>query len=279
MKNILIGLSALALAATPAHAVLIYGVDTGNNLIQFDSATPGTTLSTVGISGLGGNSLLAIDLRVRDGLIYGLTDKKSVVTINPFSGMTSLILDVAVTGNSFAFDFNPTNTNLRIVSEDDSNYFVRFNAPPIALVQQANAAYAPAAGLANPDIVSAAYTFNDNNPATGTTLFVLDSANDVLATLNVATGALTKVGDLGVNIGAGTSFDIFGANTGFVQAGDSFYGINLASGALSIIGNTDRRLIGITAVPEPAAVTMLIAAFGAAAGLSRRRRQPKAVAA
>jgi hypothetical protein len=280
MKNFLIGLSALALAATPAHAVLLYGIDDANNLIKFNSAAPGTTLSTVGVTGLGGNSLLAIDLRVRDGLVYGLTDKESVVSIDTNSGATSLVLDVELTGSSYAFDFNPTNANLRIVSEDNSNGFLRLSAPPIAFVVQASAAYAlGTTGLVDPDIVSAAYTFNDNDTATGTTLFVLDSANDILATLNVATGVLTQVGALGVDIDGSTSFDIHGRSMGFVQAGDTLYRINLASGALSSIGNTDRRLVGITAVPEPAVWTLLIAAFGAAAGLGRRRRQPKQVAA
>lgn len=280
MKNILIGLSALALAATPAHAVLVYGVDDANNLIKFNSAAPGTTLSSVGVTGLGGNSLLAIDLRVRDGLLYGLTDRESVVSIDTNSGAASLVLDVELTSSSFAFDFNPTNANLRIVGDDNSNGFLRLNAPPVAFVVQASAAYALGTmGLVDPDIVSAAYTFNDNDPATGTTLFVLDSANDVLATLNVATGVLTQVGALGVDIDGSTSFDILGRSMGFVQAGDTLYRINLTSGALSAIGNTDRRLIGIAAVPEPAVWTMLLAAFGAAAGLSRRRRRLTPVAA
>lgn len=278
MKKLLIGLTAVVMAVAPAQAVTLYGVDEVNNLVRFDSRTPGVTQSVVAIQGLGGSSVLGIDFRTRDGFLYALNDNRSLFRINPNTGASSLVLsNLAITGSNFAFDFNPTNTNLRIVSNDNTNYFVRFNAPPIALVQQANAAYAPGAGLFDPDIVAAGYTFNDNNPATGTTLFVIDSANDLLATLNVANGTLTRVGALGVNVGARTSFDIAGtANNTFVQAGNTLYRINLTTGALSTIGTTDRTLFALSAaVPEPATWAMMIIGFGAvgaAARSSRRKR-------
>jgi hypothetical protein len=283
MKKILLGLVAAMATVAPAHAVTLYGVDEINNLLRFSSTSPGVVQSSVAIQGLGGSSILGIDFRPSDGFLYALNDNRTLFRVNPNTGASSVVLsNLAITGSNFAFDFNPTNTNLRIVSNDNSNYFVRFNAPPIALVQQANAAYAPGSGLADPDIVAAGYTFNDNNPATGTTLFVLDSSNDVLATLNVATGALTRIGALGVNIGARTSFDITGrGNTGFVQAGNTLYNINLSTGALTSIGNTDRALFALSAaVPEPATWAMMIIGFGAVGAAARSsRRQRKTVIA
>lgn len=278
MKKFLIGLTAAVMAVAPAHAVTLYGVDEVNNLIRFDSRTPGVTLSSVAIRGLGGSSLLGIDFRVRDGFLYGLTDNNRVFRINYNTGATSLVSNVALTGSNFAFDFNPTNTNLRIVSNDNSNYVLRFNPAPITLVPGINVAYAAGTtGVIDPDIVSAGYTNNDNLAGTGTTLFVLDSANDILATQNAATGVLTRVGALGVNIGARTSFDITGtANNAFVQAGNTLYRINLTSGALTSIGNTDRTLFGLSAaVPEPSTWAMMMIGFGAvgaAARSSRRKR-------
>lgn len=283
MKKILLGLTAAMAMVAPAHAVTLYGVDEVNNLIRFDSRNPGVVQSSVAIQGLGGSSLLGIDFRVRDGFLYGLTDNNRVFRINQNTGATSLVANVALTGNNFAFDFNPTNTNLRIVSNDNSNYVLRFNPAPIALVPGVNVAYAAGTtGLGDPDIVSAGYTFNDNNAATGTTLFVLDSANDILATQNAATGVLTRVGALGVNIGARTSFDISGAgNLAFVQSGNTLYNINLSTGALSAIGNTDRALFGLSAaVPEPATWAMMLIGFGAVGAAARSsRRQRKTVIA
>jgi hypothetical protein len=279
MKKILIGLTAAVMAVAPAQAVTLYGVDEINNLVRFDSRNPGVVQSSIAIQGLGGSSLLGIDFRVRDGFLYGLTDTNRVFRINYNTGVTSLVANVALTGSNFAFDFNPANTNLRIVSNDNSNYVLRFNPAPITLVPGVNVAYdATGAGLADPDIVSAGYINNDNNAATGTVLYVLDSANDVLAIQNAATGVLTRVGALGVNIGARTSFDITGtANNTFVQAGNTLYNINLSTGALTSIGNTDRTLFALSAaVPEPATWAMMLIGFGvvgAAARSSRRQRK------
>lgn len=279
MKKILLGLATVAATIAPAHAVTLYGVDEVNNLIRFDSRNPGVVQRSVAITGLGGSSVLGIDFRVRDGLLYALTDNNRVYTVNYNTGAARLLTSVALTGSNFAVDFNPTNTNLRLVSNDNTNYVLRFNPAPLALVPGVNVAYAAGTtGLGDPDIISAGYTNNDNNAATGTTLFVLDSANDILATQNAATGVLTAVGALGVNIGARTSFDISGLNNNaFVQAGNTLYNINLTTGALSAIGNTDRTLFGLTAaVPEPSTWAMMMIGFGAvgaAARSSRRRRK------
>jgi Domain of unknown function (DUF4394)/PEP-CTERM motif len=282
MKKILLGLTAAMMAVAPAHAITLYGVTDANNLVRFDSRNPGVALSTVAIRGLGNSTVLGIDARTADGFLYALTDNRSLFRVNPNTGATSLVLsNLAITGTNFAFDFNPTNTNLRIVSNDNTNYFVRFNAPPIALVQQANAAFAPGSGLADPDIIAAAYTFNDNNPATGTTLFVLDSANDILATLNVVNGTLTRVGSLGANIGTRTSFDITGATTGVVLSGVTLSSINLNTGALTRIGTTSDAFFGLAAaVPEPSTWAMMIIGFGAVGAAARSsRRQRKTVTA
>lgn len=276
MKHLLAGLAAFAALTAPAQAARLYAVDETNNLITFNSNAPGTTLSSVAIQGLSGSSLLGIDYRVADYKIYGHTDDNRIVTINPTTGVATYFANVAVTGSNFAFDFNPTNANLRVVANNDTNYVYNFGTG--MLVPGANVAYGPGAMMGvNPDITAGAYTFNDRNPATGTTLFVIDSRNDVLATQNAATGVLTLVGALGVDVGARTSFDIVtsgGGNQGFVQNADSFFSVNFATGALTKIGNTDRSLFALTAaVPEPHSWAMMIAGFGFVGAASRRTRR------
>jgi hypothetical protein len=276
MKKFAITCTATAalLATGWAQAITLMGVDEVNNLISFDSAAPGTTLSSVAITGLGGSSILALDLRVRTGVMYALTDDKGLYTVNTSTGAAALVNTLAITGSNFAMDFNPTNANLRLVSNDNSNYVYSFVTN--TLVTGLNVAYGPSSpGLADPDIVGAAYTFNDNNLATGTTLFVLDSRNDVLATQNAATGVLTRVGALGVNIGARTSFDITGTgNQSFVQAGSTLYSINLATGAMTALGNTDRALFGLAApVPEPATWASLVLGLAGMGAVMRARQR------
>jgi hypothetical protein len=274
MKYLFAGFAVLAAVAAPAQAARFYAVDEVNNLVTFDSRAPGTTLSSIALQGLTGSSLLGMDLRVADGIIYGHTDDGRIVKINPRTGATSTFATIAVTGTNFAFDFNPTNNNLRIVSNNNTNYV--FNFATNSLVPGTNVAYGPGALFGvDPDITAAAYTFNDKNPTTGTTLVVVDSRNDVLAMQNAATGVLTVVGSLGTDVGARTSFDIVtqgGSNVGFVQNANAFFSVNLATGELTRIGTTDRGLFALTAaVPEPTSWVMMIAGFGLVGAASRRR--------
>jgi Domain of unknown function (DUF4394)/PEP-CTERM motif len=284
MKKLLLAAAAMAsLVPASANASILLGVDELNNLIRYDSAAPGTTLSSVAISGVSGSSILAMDYRVADSKLYALTDDFMLYTINTFNGAASLVTGLALSGSNFAFDFNPANTNLRIVSNDNTNYVRNFTSG--LLVPGVNVAYGamdPNVGL-DPDVTSAGYLNNDNNPMTGTTLFVIDSRNDVLATQNPMTGVLTTVGSLGQNVGSRTSFDIRTvgtSNTGFVQNGSTLYSINLATGALTALGNTDRAIFALTAgIPEPATWAMMLGGFGLVGfGMRRRKAMKTAVA-
>jgi hypothetical protein len=86
---------------------------------------------------------------------------------------------------------------------------------------------------------------------------------------------LTRVGALGVNIGARTSFDITGTgNQSFVQAGSTLYSINLATGAMTALGNTDRALFGLAApVPEPATWASLVLGLAGMGAVMRARQR------
>jgi phosphoglycolate phosphatase-like HAD superfamily hydrolase len=280
MKKIVLGLAAAMLATSPAHALQLFGIDETNNLISFDSSAPGATLSSVAISGVGGSSILAMDLRRSNNVLYALTDAFGLYTLNPVTGVATLVNNLAITGSNFAMDFNPVVDRLRIVSNNNTNYV--FNPATNALVTGTNVAYG--AGDANvgkdPDIVSAAYLNNDNSGATGTTLFVLDSRNDVLATQNAATGVLTTIGATGVDLGARTSFDIAtvgSLNSAFATSGNRLFSVNFGTGAFTSLGNTDRALFALTAgpVPEPATWGLMILGFGVVGSAlrSRGRRQ------
>jgi phosphoglycolate phosphatase-like HAD superfamily hydrolase len=267
----------LALTA-PAHAVRLFAVDEFNTLYSFNSSNPGVNLSTVGITGVGGAGILAMDRRVRDSRTYLLTDDKKIYTLNMVTGVATLFANVSgITGTNFAFDFNPTNANLRIVSNDNTNYV--FNFVTNSLAPGANVAYGagdPNFG-ADPDVTGAGYVFNDNNPSTGTVLFVLDTRNDVLATQNPASGVLSTVGALGVNLGPRASFDVHTANAlnqAFVLNGGKLFSANLTTGSLSMIGSTTGDLFALTAggVPEPATWGMMILGFGAIGGAMRTAR-------
>ena len=70
-----IGLTALMVGGfcQSAPAVIISALTSANSLVTFDSATPGTILSNIAVSGLtAGDSLVGIDYRPLDGQFVGL---------------------------------------------------------------------------------------------------------------------------------------------------------------------------------------------------------------
>src|SRR5262245_52319954 len=128
----------LLLAASPAGAATIYAVAGPNFLLQFDSATPGTIDHVAIITGLqAGERIEGIDFRPRTGQLYGLgivdgaTDTICVYTINPRTGVATLIpgsTSFSVTnGSGYGVDFNPTTDRIRVTNDGDENFRINPN--------------------------------------------------------------------------------------------------------------------------------------------------------
>lgn len=274
IRKLALGLIAMAVFAAPAQAATLFGVDINNNLVTVDSNSPGSFQSTQAITGLGGASILAMDFRARDGKLYALADDKRLFTINKLTGAATLFASaLPLTGTQFAFDFNPTNANLRIVGNDGQNGFYRFSDNSFVMQTAATYGGPPATG-----IIGAGYT-NNFDGAMSTVLFVIDSNLDQLATLNVGTGALTNRGTLGADFLSRGSFDIdsaSGGNSAFAYSGNTLYSINLAAGVVNnratSLGTTSGPLFALTAaIPEPATWALMIMGFGLVGGAMRRR--------
>jgi hypothetical protein len=242
----LVGLALLALGATNTHAEDVWALTTTNVLVRFDSATPGTILSTVPVAGLqSGENLLGIDFRPATGQLYGLGSTSRLYAINPTTGVANALaspFSPLLSGTDFGFDFNPTVDRIRVVSDADQN--LRLNPDTGTMtVTDTPLAYTPGddnAG-ANPNVVGAAYT---NNVAGGstTTLYGIDSSLDVLVThTNPNAGILATVGPLGIDTSSLSGFDI-SATTGVAYAAltvggtSRLYTINLATGAATLVG-------------------------------------------
>jgi hypothetical protein len=196
-----------------------------------------------------------------------------------------------LSGTSFGFDFNPMADRIRVVSDLDQN--LRLNPDTGALVA-VDTPLAYAAGDTNagknPTIVAAAYTnnFQPSPRATpGTTLFVLDSDLNILATQDPPNaGILNTIGAAG-NPALISGFDISGATgTAFASwaspttGNDLFFMLNLTTGAPTNLGTIGSGQLGIVdisvnpvnPVPEPSTLSLLAVAAGAA-WLVRRRRE------
>lgn len=254
------------LTAVSARAVPIFGINNANNnLVRFDSATPGTIVSSVPITGMvGGENLIGIDFRPLDGRLFGLGSGSRLYVIDPITAVATQVgtttFDVALSGTAFGFDFNPVVDRIRVVSDTEQNFRLDPNSGIVVDGDPATGGIQPDTNLAyaagdpnfgqNPNVVGAAYT-NSAADATTTTLFGIDSNLDVLVRqggLNVPPGTpspnggqLFTVGPLGVNTSAVLGFDIAnGSGTAFatmvVGGVPRIYTINLTTGAATVLG-------------------------------------------
>ncbi|TXG01380.1 DUF4394 domain-containing protein [Massilia arenae] len=234
------------IALRGAAAPVLLGLSDDNRLLGFKIASPNTIDTNVAITGLaGGETLVGIDVRPKDGMLYGLTSTARLVTIDPATGAATvkatLSADAADTtapytamqGTTYAVDFNPAADRLRVIS--DSGQSLRINVDTGATTTDGNI---NRAGVA-PRVVAAAYTNSIPNAAS-TQLFDVDGASSVLALQNPPNdGTLVNVGALGVTVAGTGAMDIGGGENGLVLAAlrtaaggpSSLYRVNLTTGA------------------------------------------------
>lgn len=217
----------------------------GNNLLMFDSATPGTPFAKINVTGLtAGETLLAFDYRPATGGLYALSNAGQLYVIEAATGVAAKVGPInMIPGNdtSFGFDFNPTVDRIRITTDGDHNY--RMNPDNAAVIIDNPLAYAagdPNAGV-NPNVVGSAYT-NSFAGALVTVLYDIDSNTDALLIQNPPNnGTLNTVGSLGVNTSDVVGFDISQATGVFyasltVSNSRNLYTINQLTGAATLVG-------------------------------------------
>ncbi len=290
----LVAVAALIGLAAPARAELLIGLTVDNRLVRFDSGTPGTVLSPVGVSGLQlGDNLRSIDYRPANGLLYGVGlngTSGRVYSIDPLTGVAALASTLSVNpgpaNTLLDADFNPVVDRLRVITQFGSN----LRADVTTGVTAVDASLAYAAGDVNfgfaPAVVGAGYTNSVLGGAAATTLYDIELQRDVLVTQTPPnSGTLNTVGSLGVQATFYGAFDISGL-TGTAYAAlttasgsSSLYTVNLSSGSASLVGTVGGSLPEIislaaplgTAPAVPAPAGLVLAGVAAVAfGLRRR---------
>jgi len=226
-------------------------------IVGFNEAAPRKILSDAAVTGLQpGESLLGIDFRPANGLLYGVGSSNRLYTIDPVTGAATAVgngqFAVPLTPGAAGFDFNPTVDRIRFVNQAGQN--ARLNPDTGAIVDfdtvtggtqlDGNLAYAE--GDSNfgklPAGVGAAYV-NNFAGATSTTLFVIDTNSDVLVRQAPPNnGVLNTIGPLGIDAGTVLGFDIRsvdGNETALaaIEVGgvSGLYNINLTTGQASIV--------------------------------------------
>ncbi len=237
----------------------LVGLTSDQRLICFRSDRPDRARDIAKVRGLDGDSrLVGIDVRPANGLLYGLGDNGGIYTIDVRTAAAVRVArtSVPLQGSSFGVDFNPVADRLRAVSDTGQN--LRINVADGVTTPDGVLNYT--AGTPATGVTGAMYTNNDADPATGTTLFDVDSTLDQVAIQSPPNnGSLVATGKLGVDTGPDVAADIQSrvrrgttvANTAYAALssvdGSSFYTVDLLTGRASSTGDfdDDDRIVGI----------------------------------
>jgi len=240
---------------------LAVGLADGDTLVSFSLSRPDRPKVLGDVSGLSGDrSLVGIDFRVQDGKLYAVGDKGGVYTLSSRAKATKVKqLTVALEGTAFGVDFNPAANALRIISDTGQNLRQPFATEGAATVADGRLTYPPVAPSTTPTpgtgVTAAAYTNNDLDTATATTLFDLDTAMDqVVVQAPANAGSLSATGKLGVDAGQDAGFDIGHGNRGYaalsVDGRSRLYSVDLLSGEARSKGSFPRSVqVSDIAVP------------------------------
>lgn len=232
------------------------------------------------IGGLaGGESLIGIDFRPSNGVLYGVgrigaDAMGQLYTIDVTSGLAAPVgmRTISLSGVAFGVDFNPVPDLIRIVSDTGQNVRIR---PGDGIVAGTDTPLAyPAAGDPNATrtarVVAIAYTNSDTDLQTNTVLHDIDAnratdtdppSSDVIA-IQVPPngGVLNTVARLGVDTDDFAAFDI-GPNNDALAAlrpvGSAFsrlYLIDLPSGSAYDLGQIGQGelIVGLSIQVGPA---------------------------
>jgi Domain of unknown function (DUF4394) len=218
-------------------ALNVVGLTRDQRLVCFSERNPDKATNIGAVSGLSGGdtALIGIDYRVQDGMLYGVGNAGGIYRLDVTNAKAMLVnrLTVALNGTSFGVDFNPAADRLRIVSDTGQN--LRHNINPDG-VTIADTALNYAVGVTAPGVVGAAYTNNDLDPTTNTTLYVLDSTLDQISVQSPPNnGSLVANGKLTVDATAVAGFDIYSTiRNGVTVEAQSLAVIKTADGATQL---------------------------------------------
>jgi len=222
--------------ASAAQAEIIFGLTTQNQLITFDSATPGTVATVGGVTGfVAGDALVGIDFRpslgLNNGLLYAVGVNSTngsgrIYTLNTTTGAAALVSTLAadpadttvpfpfltVMGSIFGIDFNPVVDRLRVTSDTTQNLRINVDNGLVQLdVPVAYVSGDPNFGD-TPLLASVAYS-NNFGGATSTVLRGVDigQSPDALVVFgNANAGTLMTALDLPFNSSGLNGYDISG---------------------------------------------------------------------
>lgn len=259
------GEAILGLALIQPKTVSVVGLASANQLVVFDPREPNTITRSVAITGLNaaGETIVGIDVRPQDGMLWGLSRAGNLYTLNTTTGAATFKVAITQTLDptaSYSVDFNPAANRLRVIGSNGQNLRIAVADVPAtmstALVLAGTTLVDGTINRADntpSSVVAAAYT-NSFVGTTSTALYDIDSLNNVFAIQLANAGTLTTIGSLNVMGNTASvvdssvsALDMAGGDNGLVlaairdtaQSGPSaLRTVNLLTGALTFHPNS-----------------------------------------
>jgi len=229
------GTGSAAPAATPS--LRAYGITGDGTLMAAFWTDRADVLNWVrAVTGLSGDTaLIGIDFRVQNGVMYGVGNKGGIYTITIPTGSQDVVvtkvsqLQYALNGTNFGVDFNPAADRLRVISDNGQN--LRHNLNDHTTIQDLNLTTPPIEGTTK-GVSAAAYTNNDLDGSTATTLFDINTTSDQVVIQSPANnGTLAPTGNLGFDAQINAGMDIYSTLSGGKTVDNTAFASLTASGA------------------------------------------------
>lgn len=230
--TILAAMAAVLMTSAAANAAQVAAL-VGNDTIAWVDTTAKKVTGTTKVTGISG-TLVGIDVRPADGMLYGVVDDGTVVTIakDGKATMKSKLETMVAKGTMVTVDFNPAADRLRVIGADGMN--LRANVDDGKVTKDGDLKFADTDAMkgSKPNVVAGAYV-NSVKGAKETTLYDIDASGALLKQAPPNDGVLATVGKLGMKADK-VAFDIWsdgnGKNDAWLMAGDTLYSVDLASG-------------------------------------------------
>ncbi|MGM4893606.1 DUF4394 domain-containing protein [Tardiphaga sp. 839_C3_N1_4] len=222
----------LLIPAAVANAAQVAALVGGDTIATVDTAQKKAT-GSVKVTGISG-ALVGIDVRPADGMLYGLVDDGTVVTIAADGTATvkSKLDTMLAKGVTATVDFNPVADRLRVMGSDGMS--LRANVDDGKVTKDGDHKYAETDMHKGekPNVIAGAYT-NSVKGTKETALFNIDGTIGALVKQAPPNdGILGAVGKLGIKP-ATVAFDIWSdgtRNEAWLMADGTLYSVDLATG-------------------------------------------------
>lgn len=217
-----------ALSSASAMAFDMIGLTDKGQLALFQDSAP-ANVTMVDVTGTAA-PLLGIDHRPANGKLYGVTADSTLYTIEPKTGIATLVKPLSVrfkTMKGAIVDFNPQADRLRLINDDGTANF-RINVDTGEVIQDKPLAYAATdkASGRKSSTLAGAY-INSYAGAKATQLFHIDSANGTWAIQDPPNdGVLGTIAETGLGMREIAGLDIL------TDAKDDYHGYAVSGATL-----------------------------------------------